>query len=73
MTGADSISSGESMQRTTLVIAHRLSTVQMADQIICMENGRVMEIGTHNELIEKSGGRYRALLRRQSIPSTVML
>ncbi len=51
--------------RTTLVIAHRLSTVRSADQILVLEEGRVVERGTHLELIE-SGGRYSALWRRQS-------
>ncbi|QCF26314.1 lipid A export permease/ATP-binding protein MsbA [Hydrocarboniclastica marina] len=41
--------------RTTLVIAHRLSTVENADQIIVMDDGRVVEAGTHEELIVKKG------------------
>jgi subfamily B ATP-binding cassette protein MsbA len=41
--------------RTTLVIAHRLSTVQNADQIVVMDKGRVAESGTHNELLAKEG------------------
>jgi subfamily B ATP-binding cassette protein MsbA len=50
--------------RTTLVIAHRLSTVRNADRIIAMENGRVMEIGTHAELLA-AGGLYRRLYEMQ--------
>lgn len=47
--------------RTSLVIAHRLSTIQRADLIVVMEQGRIVEIGTHAELISKSGGRYAHL------------
>jgi subfamily B ATP-binding cassette protein MsbA len=50
--------------RTTLVIAHRLSTIQRADRIVVLENGRVAEMGTHRELIEK-GGIYRRLYEIQ--------
>ena len=44
-----------SRDRTTLVIAHRLSTVQKADQIAVLDRGSVMEVGTHNELLQKDG------------------
>lgn len=50
--------------RTTLVIAHRLSTVESADQIIFLDKGRVIERGTHSELVERNG-RYAALYRMQ--------
>ena len=50
--------------RTSLVVAHRLSTVLAADKIMVMENGRIGESGTHDELIEKSG-RYRLLYETQ--------
>ena len=46
--------------RTTFVIAHRLSTIQRADQILVMEDGRIVERGTHQELLDK-GGRYHRL------------
>jgi ATP-binding cassette subfamily B protein len=46
--------------RTTLMIAHRLSTVQKADRIVVMENGQIGEIGTPNEL-RALGGLYARL------------
>ncbi|NJL79923.1 MAG: ATP-binding cassette domain-containing protein [Richelia sp. SM2_1_7] len=53
-----------SRERTTLVIAHRLSTVQKADQIAVLEQGRVVEVGTHHELLQK-GGYYKRLYSMQ--------
>jgi ABC-type multidrug transport system fused ATPase/permease subunit len=50
--------------RTSLVIAHRLSTIRAADQILVMEDGRIVERGTHEELLA-AGGRYRELLETQ--------
>jgi ABC-type multidrug transport system fused ATPase/permease subunit len=50
--------------RTTFVIAHRLSTIRSADQILVIENGEILESGTHEELMNL-GGRYRELHDRQ--------
>jgi len=56
---------GEALSgRTALVIAHRLSTVRAADQILVIEDGRVVERGTHSELLAV-GGRYEELYRTQ--------
>ncbi|MFI7142598.1 ABC transporter ATP-binding protein [Streptomyces massasporeus] len=54
-----------SANRTTLTIAHRLSTVRAADQIVVLDSGRAVERGTHEELLEE-GGRYAALVRRDA-------
>ncbi len=51
--------------RTSIVIAHRLSTIQFADEIIVMQNGELMERGTHPDLLEKNGV-YRKLYDLQS-------
>lgn len=45
--------------RTTIVIAHRLSTIINADKILVMEQGKLVEIGTHQELLDKKGAYYR--------------
>jgi len=50
--------------RTTFVIAHRLSTIRRADQILVVEQGRIVERGTHEELYEIEG-RYHELYTKQ--------
>ena len=44
--------------RTSIVIAHRLSTIRDSDLIVVMDRGRIVEEGTHNELLEKKGQYY---------------
>ncbi|KAL4653636.1 hypothetical protein ACB092_01G319100 [Castanea dentata] len=51
--------------RTTIVIAHRLSTIRNADVIAVVQNGQVMETGSHNELIENEHGLYTSLVHLQ--------
>ena len=52
--------------RTSLVIAHRLSTVQHADEIIVLQQGRIVERGTHDELLRREGGVYQRLSAMQT-------
>ncbi len=52
--------------RTTIIIAHRLSTVKHADEIIVLNKGRILERGTHDELMEK-GGAYSGLVAMQEL------
>jgi subfamily B ATP-binding cassette protein MsbA len=53
--------------RTSIVIAHRLSTIQHADFIIVIDDGRIVESGTHDELIRIEKGIYRKLHRFQTL------
>jgi ATP-binding cassette subfamily B protein len=53
--------------RTSIVIAHRLSTVRMMDRILVFDRGRVVEQGKHDELVQREGGTYRRLFERQAL------
>ena len=59
----DKISKG----RTVIIIAHRLSTIKKADKIIVLEEGKVVEEGSHYELAQTSGGLYAKLLKLQKM------
>lgn len=54
--------------RTTILISHRLSTVREADQIIVLDDGRIVEAGTHDQLVA-AGGTYAGIHRRQTLTS----
>jgi ATP-binding cassette subfamily B protein len=52
--------------KTTVLISHRFSTVRMADRILVLEKGQMIEIGSHEELLEKNG-RYAELFHLQAL------
>ena len=52
--------------RTTIVVAHRLSTVRNADRIAVIEDGRITELGSHDQLMAKNGA-YAELVRTQEL------
>lgn len=54
--------------RTSIVIAHRLSTIRKSDQIFVLDNGRIVEKGTHDQLMQIVNGKYRALSELQFLP-----
>jgi ATP-binding cassette subfamily B protein len=56
--------------RTTIVIAHRLSTVRALDRLLVFEGGEIMEQGTHEALVRRDGGIYRRLFERQALELT---
>ncbi|RVC57351.1 MAG: ABC transporter ATP-binding protein [Mesorhizobium sp.] len=56
--------------RTTLVIAHRLSTVRALDRLLVFDRGRIIEEGSHDHLIRLNGGIYRRLFERQALELT---
>ena len=51
--------------KTSIIIAHRLATIKKANRIVVMDQGRIIEVGSHKELIEKEGGAYQKLHQLQ--------
>ncbi|MDA9276506.1 ABC transporter ATP-binding protein/permease [Flavobacteriaceae bacterium] len=58
--------------KTSIIIAHRLSTVESADKIIYMENGKILEFGNHKELLNKDNGKFKKLYREQFIENELV-
>lgn len=58
--------------RTSIVIAHRLATIKKADKILVMDAGKIVETGTHNELLKKEAGYYRNLYEVQFMSEEAM-
>ena len=58
--------------RTSLVIAHRLSTIRNADRILVLDRGKIIESGSHRELLELKGGLYKNLLELQMEGASIM-
>ena len=56
--------------RTTLVVAHRLSTVRALDRLLVFKHGHIAEEGTHASLIRRESGIYRGLFERQALDLT---
>ena len=53
--------------RTTIIIAHRLSTLRNADRLLVLDHGKVAEFGTHSELLENRGIYYKLVMAQQKL------
>ena len=60
------------MGKTSIIIAHRLSTVESADKIIYMENGRILEYGNHRELLNIPNGKFKKLYEEQFVENELV-
>ena len=60
------------MGKTSIIIAHRLSTVESADKIIYMENGRILEYGNHRELLNIPNGKFKKLYEEQFVENELL-
>ena len=58
--------------RTTIAIAHRLSTLRNADRLLVLKDGEVIELGTHEELLAKEGGEFRRLVEAQKAMTRIV-
>jgi subfamily B ATP-binding cassette protein MsbA len=58
--------------RTSIVIAHRLATIKKADKILVMEAGKIVETGTHKELLKRQDGYYRKLYEVQFMTEEIL-
>lgn len=58
-------------KRTSIIIAHRLSTIRNVDKIVVLEQGKIMEIGSHDELMSDENGHYRELFEKQFAETAV--
>ena len=58
--------------RTSIVIAHRLATIKKADKILVMDAGKIVEEGTHKELLQKTDGYYKNLYEVQFMAEEMM-
>ena len=59
--------SGWGRKRVLFVITHRLSTIRQADQIAFLDNGRIAEVGSHDELMAIPNGHYRAFVAAETV------